>query len=158
MWDFLDVMNKNLLYKYADVLIKGQPFKFDYPANAGDDEKEEYKKQVTCWLIWFTYRYTLGCKTLEETIPYQNKETLKKYRLLSFITNTAIFLCNGEVCFRKPEDISMILEILYNRYGLWEQFDCVIRNTSGVRRKRCIEAKEKYMQLYENYERRRNFK
>ena len=149
MWDFLDVMDKNLLYRYAESLSKGQFFKIDFPPDAGEGKKEEYRKQLVLYLIWFTYRYTLKCKTLEETVPYQNKEILKKYKLLSFITNTAVFLCNGEICFRKAEDISMILEILYNRYGLWEQFDCFIRNTSGIRRKRCIEAKEKYQKLYE---------
>ncbi len=148
MWDFLDVMDKNLLYKYMELLSgkKNHIYGVDY--HVSKEMQQEQRKQTACYLIWFTYRYVLNCKTLEETVPYQNKEILKKYKLLSFITNTAVFLCNDEICFRKPEDITMILEILYNRYDLWEQFDCFIRNTEGIRRKRCVKAKEKYQEIY----------
>ena len=148
MWDFLDVMDKNLLYTYADY-ISGKNQRLH--VNSKDDseaKQEENRKQVGLYLIWFTYRYILQCETLEETIPYQNEDILREYKLNNFFLRPAIFLCNGEICFRKPEDISMILEILYNRYDLWEQFDCFIRGTSGVRRKRCIEAKNKYQEMY----------
>ena len=148
MWDFLDVMDKNLLYKYAD-LLSGKSGRFNFFDNdIQKEEKEEQKKSKVYYLIWIVYRYALQCRTYEETIPYQNEETLKKYRLHSWIINEYIFLCNGEICFRKTEDIAIILEILYNRYDLWQQFDCVIRNTGGVRRKRCMEAKEKYQRMY----------
>ena len=144
MWDFLDVMDKNLLYRYAEALNGNIKFfrVIDYEIDR--KEQAEQRKRTALYLIWFTYRYVLQCKTLEETIPYQDEKTLKRFRLFSMIKNSNIFICNfcnNEICFRKPEDISMILEILYNRYDLREQFDCFIRGTSGVRRKRCIEAK-----------------
>lgn len=152
MWDYLDKMNHNLLYKYAAVL-SGKRRTF-YSKNAEKDESvnAEEKKKNVCYLIWFVYRYILQCRTLEETIPYQNEEILKKYKLSSFFINNAVFICNDEIYFRKKkEDIAIILEILYGRYTLWEQFDCFIRNTTGVRRKRCIAAKEKYWNIYQDY-------
>jgi len=149
MWDFLDKMDKNLLYRYMTLLSgkKGYLYATD-KCNVSKEWQQEQRKQTACYLIWFTYRYILKCKTLQETVPYQNKETLKKFKLLSFFQNEAIFLCNDEICFRKVEDVSILLEIMYNKYDLWEQFDCFIRNTDGIRKKRCIEAKEKYQEIY----------
>lgn len=152
MWDYLDKMNHNLLYKYADV-ISGKRRHF----HNTDSEKDasfnaEEKKKNACYLIWFVYRYILQCKTLEETVPYQNEEILKKYKLTSFFINDAIFICNDDIHFRKKtEDIAIILEILYGRYTLWEQFDCFIRNTAGIRQTRCKKAKEKYWNMYQEY-------
>lgn len=152
MWDYLDKMNHNLLYKYAAVLSgKRRHFKI------ADGEKDvsvnaEEKKKNACYLIWFVYRYILQCRTLEETIPYQNEEILKKYKLSSYFVNDAVFICNDEIHLRKKSgDIAIILEILYGRYTLWEQFDCFIRNTKGIRQKRCIKAKEKYWNMYQEY-------
>lgn len=151
MWDYLDKMNHNLLYKYADVLSEKKRHFYNKDSEKDISVNAEEKKKNVCYLIWFVYRYILQCRTLEETIPYQNQEILKKYHLHSLIKHESVFICNSEICFRKPEDIAIILEILYGRYTLWEQFDCFIRNTKGVRQKRCIVAKEKYWNIYQDY-------
>lgn len=102
------------------------------------------------YLIWFVYRYVLNCKTLDETKQYANEETLKKYHLKSYIVHNCLYIgANKDICFRKTEDIGIILEILYNRYGFFEQMECFIRNTKNVRQNRCRQAMEKYREMFE---------
>jgi len=151
MWDYLDKMNHNLLYKYAAVLSGKKRHFYNTDSEKDASVNAEEKKKNVCYLIWFVYRYILQCRTLEETLPYQNEEILRKYKLFWLIKHEAVFICNDEICLRKPEDIAVILEILYGRYTLWEQFDCFIRNTTGIRQKRCIKAKEKYWNMYQEY-------
>lgn len=137
MWEFLDTMDKNLLYSYAQVLSgKKKQIQMHLPKAQREymtelDEiriTEEYRNRAY-YLIWFVYRYVLGCKTLEETKPYANEETLKKYRLLSYILHNSLYVgVDKEICFRKAEDIDIILEILYNRYDFFEQMECFIRH------------------------------
>ena len=149
MWDFLDKMDKNLLYRYAETLSGVTRFFLATDSEIGEHYQREQKKRICLYLIWFVYRYVLQCERLEQTIPYQTEEILKKYKLFSMLINKNIFLCNEEILFYKLEDIAIILEILYGKYSLWEQFDCFIRNTKGVRRSRCMEAKKKYQELYQ---------
>lgn len=152
IWDYLDRMNHNLLYKYAAVLSGKKRHFYNTDAEKDVSVNAEEKKKNACYLIWFVYRYILQCETLEETVPYRNEDILKKYKLKSLLKHETVFICNDEIRFRKTEDIAIILEILYGRYTLWEQFDCFIRNTTGIRRKRCIAAKEKYWKMYQEYQ------
>jgi hypothetical protein len=72
-WDFLDEFNKNLLYEYA--LSLSHKKGFQHPETAIEVKRQTY------YLLWFVYRHILGCKTYEDTIPYQTKAVLEKYHL-----------------------------------------------------------------------------
>ncbi len=176
-WDFLDEMDFNLLYRYAEVIKainerRGKQLHStcnNLKTEAGDIREKEIaeikiakdRKMRAWYLIWFVYRYVLKCETLEDTIPYQNEETLSEYRIKSYIQNhiylgadeDSIALKSGaivpliKIWFRYVDDIGMILEILYNRYNFYEQFECFIRHTDKSRKKRAIEALEKYKEL-----------
>lgn len=159
MWKFLEIVDKNLLYNYAQVIDGSMKQLQDSKSHRGGlSESEELmiaqqRRDNAYYLIWFVYRYVLQCKTLEDTIPYANEETLKKYRLNSYIINNYLYVgIDKDICFRKSEDINIILEILYNRYGFFEQMECFIRHTSNIRRKRCIQAMEKYKEILSNME------
>ena len=147
-WSFLDEPNWNLLYTYAGILAGNRQYltnketcyhsKYDYGIDAE-------RKHIACYLIWITYRYILNCKTLEETIPYQNQETLKRFHLLGLIIQKRIYVgIDKEIDFRKAEDIGMILEILYYRYNFIEQMECFIRNTRNSRQANCINTLNRY--------------
>lgn len=156
MWEFLEKMDKNLLYSYAQV-ISGEKKQLQASKSSKADitEADEIKmaeksRNRAYYLIWFVYRYVLKCKTLNETKPYANEETLKKYHLNSYIIHNCLYIgINKEICFRKAEDIIIILEILYNRYGFFEQMECFIRNTKNVRQNRCKQVKKKYEEMFE---------
>ena len=140
-WKYLDKMNYNLLYSYADVL-SGKRRQIHMGSHSDREEtctealiKAEQRRYNIYYLIWFAYRYLLGCEKYEDTLPYQNEETLSKYRLLSYIRKGHIFIdYDGDVFFRKPEDIGMILEILYGRYDYFAQMECFIAHTTKNRR------------------------
>ncbi len=147
-WSFLDEPNWNLLYTYAGILSGNRRqlanketeyhSKYDYGIDAE-------RKHIACYLIWVTYRYILQCETLQDTIPYQNEETLIKFQLKRLIVNKYIYVgIDREIYFRKLEDIGMILEILYYRYNFIEQMECFIRNTKKARKSQCVKALERY--------------
>ena len=151
-WAFLDKMDKNLLYIYANVLsgkAKQMRLVEYHGTNAkkteDNGELDEERRKNAYYLIWFVYRYILKCETYEQTIPYQTKETLRKYRLLSYVQNEILYIgmSDDKIKFRKVEDISMILEILYNRYSFMEQIDCFIRNTKKTRCSMCKQMKKR---------------
>ncbi len=172
-WDFLDEIDYNLLYGYAEVL-KGNGKQLHLTCNniktdEGDIREKEIseikiakeRKKRAYYLIWFVYRYILNCETYEETIPYQNKETLSEYRIESYVRNhiyigadeDSIALSTGasfplqKMWFRKTEDIKIILDILYNRYSFYDQFLCFVRHTDNSRKGRAVEALENYKKL-----------
>ena len=150
-------MDKNLLYEYAQLMAGrrshiGDSFyknQKDYEIEAMQPKLAEQKRAKAYYLIWFVYRYILRRRTLEDTEPYANEETLRKYRLLSYVKHSLYLGLEQEIRFHKPEDIHIILEILYCRYNLIEQFDCFIRNTKKLRRRNCEEVKEKYRVILE---------
>lgn len=161
-WDFLDVFDKNLLYEYAQVLTgRKKQIRFmsqNVITEYEEMEQAEKKKKKAYYLIWFVYRYILRCKTLDEAMQYANTETLTKFRLSSYVLNATIYIGNGldkELCFRKIEDIEMILEILYNRYDFFEQLDCFQRHTIKYRQKKCLSVIEKYQEIYDYYEKKK---
>ena len=153
-WLYLDHMNKNFLYVYANVLAgknKTMHLDFRYEADEKikDPVRDEDRRNNLYYMIWFAYRYVLGCKTLEETEPYQNAETLKRFKVYSHLLNKNLYIggVSERVYFHKVEDIRMILEILYNRYSMEEQMECYIRNTERRRRATCVKMYNKYMEL-----------
>lgn len=174
-WDYLDEIDFNLLYSYADV-IKGKGKQIHLTCNNIEKKSDSYdfrdkefaniriaiaRKRRAYYLIWFIYRYVLNCKTYEEAKPYMNKETLSKYRIESYVRNHIYLgadednhpLPNGinisfiKIKLQQIEDIEIILDILYNRYDFFEQFECFIRHTENSRKKRAIEALEYYKNL-----------
>lgn len=144
MWTFLDKLNLNLLYEYAEVMTGSKTY-IDF--HTLDDEE---RKKKAYYLIYFVYRYVLQLNTLDEALRYANEDTLKKYRLYRFIDHRYLYVGIDETKrpFSKPRDISIILEILYNRYDFWEQLDCFCRNTRGKRQKQCLDAIEIYKTMY----------
>lgn len=162
MWDFLDEMDKNLLYTYAEVMSgkrkQIQSSKSYTEKRSEDDEirTAEETRRRAYYLIWFVYRYVLNCQTLDEAMEYANEETFRKFHLYSFSTsNSAIYIGTyKEICFRKAEDIPVILEILYNRYDFFEQLECFIRHTKNVRRSRCIKVLENHRKMFAEIEER----
>lgn len=161
MWEYLDVMDKNLLYIYARVLAgEGSCLRLTHNANSDEvtttaAQDEEIRKKFY-YLIWFVFRYVLGCETLEQALAYSNDEyeqLLEKFALDRLFSERKkderrLYIgVNKDVSFYRIDDMRIILEILYNRYNLWEQLDCFIRNTKNMRQKRCIEAKARYQQM-----------
>ena len=128
-WDYLDTMDKNLLYQYADVLA-GKTKKIvsmsrqnsSYAIRYADIEK---RKRNSYYLIWF----------------------MQKYRIYSYVKNAYIYVdLDAELVFRES-DIAIILEILYNRYNIIEQLECFARNTHNHRKKKCLQVLEEYKQM-----------
>lgn len=170
MWEYLDKLDKNLLYDYAKFLSgEKQSLKFHCRIEEkdnkqegtrrvhryqSDNEDEQFKRQKeerdkVFYIIWFVYRYILNCKTLEEALQIPVEEVFKKYRLETLIRNRYCLYIgiDRDVMVYKESDMCIILEILYKRLGFWEQLDCFITHTKGCRRTRCIEVKEKYEEL-----------
>ena len=172
-WDFLDEMDYNLLYSYAEVL-GGKIKQIHTTCNniateAGDIREKEIaevkllqsRKKRALYLIWIVYRYILRCETYQDTIPYQNKETLSRFRIESYVRNhiylgadkeseilpSGLVLTFPKIWFRDVGDISIILEILYNRYDFFDQFRCFIRNTNNLRKSRATEAFKTYINI-----------
>ncbi len=142
-WSFLDTMDRNALYDYAEVLSKKKDrICFLQKPMEAESVFAERKMQYAYYYIWIVYRYVLNCSTIEETLPYQTKEILNAYKLNGFIKKIYIGAYNTdvEIRFRKWEDISIILEIVYQRYDMMEQLRCFIRHTSNLRKKRCQKA------------------
>lgn len=147
MWDFLDKTNHNLLYEYADVIAGTKTYLVLHSTD------EEAKKEKAYYIINFVYRYVLQCTTLEEALYYIDEDTLIRYHIKPFLDNKYLYVGAGETkrTFYKSSDMSMILEILYNRYDFWEQLDCFCRGTKNPRRKRCLEAIEVYRKIYRRH-------
>lgn len=175
-WEYLDKMDKNLLYIYVKSLYKGSCVSlsrqlFDLNNQIYEDcpEKNELYiaekwKETGYYLIWFVYRYVLKCKTFEEAEMYATEEILKKYRLIPFFLRRRLYIGvygMNEIYLYKAkkddmEDVKIVLEILYNRYDFFEQLECFIRrtsNTSGMSRsstRRCREAMKECLDILTN--------
>ena len=108
----------------------------------------ESKRNNAFYIIWFVFRYVLGCVTLEQAELMATEEVLKKYKLVSLFHQRHIYIGVyglNEIYFYKYNegDINIVLEILYNRYDFFEQLECFIRRTEGTARStrnRCIKA------------------
>lgn len=168
-WDYLDEMDKNLLYIYAKALTgKNSRTSFSQlhtalnsEKNASEEVKEfeaaEASKKQAFYIIWFVYRYVLGCDTLEKALMYTSEDFLKEYKLYSFLKKRKIYIgiygMNEVYLYNcKNGDLEIILDILYNRYNFFEQLECFIRHTEGTAkttRARCIKALKEYNQLVE---------
>lgn len=148
-WGYLEVMDKNLLYDFANNVdgSKGLLFRDTNYEGCLMQDKEYYKSEVQkkqgYYLMWFVYRYVLGCDTLERAKVYATEDVLRQFRLWTYIRNSKLYVgINGinEMRFWKVEDMAIILEILYYRYEFFEQMECFIRNTSNLRQSRCKKA------------------
>ena len=173
-WDYLDRMDNNLLYKYSSILANNGKKQIHTKSNLiynqqGDVREQEIaklrlartNKRRAYYLIWFVYRYVLGCETYEEAKPYMNKETLAFFQLTSYIYNhiyigadeEATVLSGGvlvplkKVWIHNISDIEIVLDILYNRYGFYEQFECFIRHTTKYRKTKATEILASYKEL-----------
>jgi hypothetical protein len=178
LWSFLDESNMNLLRKYADVLA-GNNSKLvlktiSHSTNQSEADKEnqaslkshiykliklkekkhkithEQKEQVY-YLFWFVYYYVLECKTLEQALEQDHHKVLEDWKLQKYIINQYIFLGN-DICLislNRDKDIAVILEILYNRYNAYEQFDCYLRHFGDINDKRTAICKE-VLSLYKS--------
>ena len=175
-WTFLDVEDYNLLYSFGEVLKKkGKQIRLiGENSSVGQEDlrgkeimevrQNKARKRRAYYLIWIVYRYILNCRTYADTEPYRNKEILDKYHLTAYIKNIylghdedSLVLGNGivvsleKIKFRKPEDIDIILQILYGRLGFYEQFECFINVTherkEPVRQLRAEKAYKGYKDL-----------
>lgn len=180
-WSYLDVMDKNLLYMYAETLTKGGKHHGLYiSSETGNEERDdmlnaEAKRKSAFYIIWFVYRYVLNCETLEEAREYANVETLKKYRLVPLLERNQKRIYIGAYGLNeiylynyKGGDLDIVLEILYKRYDFFEQLECFLRKTEGTARTlrfRCMEAIEqsaemmkgnaRYKEILDRYEERK---
>lgn len=171
MWDYLDKMDKNLLYMYAAILTGQQ--KQLHLFNRSEEEltdAEIHKREVQAknngfYMVWFVYRHVLGCETLEEALALDALEVIETYGLKPFISSVSLKQAKSrhaklyvgidkDIPLWKVEDMAIVLEILYKRLDFWEQLDCFIRRAGtsengkmNVRQKRCLEVKEKYKAL-----------
>lgn len=133
-WEYLEVFDGNTLYYYT---CTSKPH--------FSDDKNVY------YIIWFVYRYVLGCETLEEALKYADLQTIKKFKLSRAFSKDAggnteaelflgndkfgkISLCVGRKHLEDSEKtvnyIKTVLEILYNRYNILEQLECYVKNCS----------------------------
>ena len=153
MSEYLDKFDKNLIYSYVSCLA-GKAKMMEWSSDEEDSEKVSELRCKNCfYLIWFLYRYILGCETYEQACEYATEEILKKYKLYSRLHNNMIYIgVNKELDFYKVSDMKIILEILYHRYALFQQIECFMRHTYSeritVRYKRAKELKEKYIKVY----------
>lgn len=139
-WNYLDKPNKNLLYQYVNSLATN-----GY-AQWREADNQEVNKNNAYYIIWFVYRYVLGCDTLEKALSQNHIEVLSQYKLgrSMFSEHSVLYIDVGDksVKFWDIRDIYIVLEILYNRYNLIEQLQCFIRLSDGKRRSSCIKALE----------------
>lgn len=144
MWTFLDKINFNLLYEYADVLAGAKTYINLHSAD------EEERKMKAYYLIHFVYRYVLCLDRLEDALRHTDEATLTKYHLKHFLDHRYLYVGIGENKrpFYKLSDMNIILEILYNRYDFWEQLECFCRHTQRQRKRQCLEAIEVYKSMY----------
>lgn len=180
-WSYLDEMDKNLLYMYAAMLVKRGNHQLYIPSDTGNEERNdmldaEAKRKSAFYIIWFVYRYVLGCETLEQAEKYADVETLKRYRLTSLFEHNKRRIYIGAYGLNeiylynyKGGDLNIVLEIIYKRYDYFEQLECFLRRTEGTARTlrfRCMEAMEqsaemmkgnaRYKEILSRYEERRN--
>ena len=167
MWDYLDKMDKNLLYMYVS-LLTGEQKQLHLFSRSEEEltENEVHKREAQAknngfYMVWFVYRYVLQCETLEEALALPANEVIEKYGLKSFISSVSLKQAKSrhaklyvgidkDIPLWKEEDMAIVLEILYKRLNFWEQLDCFIERAGAegkkmnVRQKRCLEAKERY--------------
>lgn len=152
MWDYLDEINLNLLYRYA-YLITGK-YRQMFSAVSGEtiERLKEKKCRDSFYLIWFVYKYVLECDTLEEALKHTDIDTLKRYKLNSLLEQHYMYIgFEKEIVFRRCEDIFPILEILYNRYPLWKQIVCTEKYGSAKRKGQCKRIRQKYIKMIKIY-------
>ena len=107
------------------------------------------QREAVYYLIWFVYYYVLQCKTLDEALKQDHHKVLQEWGLYKFIYNKYIYL-GGDACIlplNREKDVAIILEILYNRYSVIEQFECYLRHYGDKKDKRseiCKQAIELY--------------
>lgn len=151
-WEFLDKMDYNLLYSYSEVL--SNKMQQIHLCSSGKSDNEEFeialanraKKNRAYYLIWVVFRYVLECDTYDKALMYATDDVLKRYKLISYLTNKNIYIgadydtktVNGvtykfpKVWFRSTEDIDIVLDILYHRLDFFEQFQCCISHSKKV--------------------------
>lgn len=166
-WDYLDKMDKNALYLYAQSFKSpnGKQLcrKAVNPVYTGNQENDDfYENTNRCktafYIIWFVFRYVLECETLEDAKKCISQETLTKYKLNSLFSKRDLFLGVygvGEIYLYKPleGDLDVVLEILYNRLDFFEQMELFIKYSQEHKRmqtKRCADAINTYRKLLEN--------
>lgn len=168
-WSYLEQFNGDLLYAFAS--------RFDVASDEGgkhtkslqfscDEMREDDISHTTYYLIYFVYKFVLGCNTLDEAMKYANVETFRKYNLTGFFgKNLAITLGNEafgtvELSLRIAGSemngdtkmfsgyVATILEIVYCKYNYLEQLDCFIRHNQP-KKKRSQKYKSKKVQAAE---------
>lgn len=162
IWGFLDKMDKNLLYLYVSNLANGNRKSLYLPSETGVSSRDEVinaekRRKSAFYLIWFVYRWVLGCETLEQAEQYANEETLKRYNLTSLFGHNqkriyiGVYGVNEIYLYDyKSGDLNIVLEILYNRYDFIEQLECYIRRTQETTRKnrfRCVRVLEETVEM-----------
>jgi hypothetical protein len=160
-WDYLDKMDKNLLYFYVKGLSSK---KTQYSRlcdgmvqNYTDDERSEMiiaeqKCKMAFYIIWFVYRYVLECKDLQEAKQHMDIETLKKYKIAKFLHNKYVYIgvYGIDEVYLYEDEIHIILEILYNRYDFFEQLECYLRESKESSKRtqsRCIRTIEQSLEM-----------
>lgn len=145
MWSFLDKLNFNVLYEYADVLAGNKKH-----LSFGSKDVAE-RRCYYYYLVNFVYRYILDCDTLEKAISITDCDLLDKYYLREVLHSGDIYIGddNCRLPLYQPSDMLIILEILYNRLETEEQFECFYQKSKGLRKKRCEEMACIYKEMKE---------
>lgn len=128
-WHYLDKMHKNLLYVYADCLSSKKD-KMIVCSKADTDADDEEKAMRIYFIIWFVFRYCMNCRTLEEAMSCDKQTVLEKYRLKPFFTGRNLYIGTIEhrVTIYEPDDVNLIIEILYKRLNAIEQLKCYLKH------------------------------
>lgn len=145
-WRYLEKMDRNLLYEYAQTLSG------DRQRMALPEDKEQMMFDAY-YIIYFVYKYILSCDTLSEVYRYTDISTIKAYHIDKFASRIYVGYGINSIHLGYG-NITTILEILYNRYSFFEQMECLYRNTSNARsrvlyRQKINNLKKEVAKIYE---------
>ena len=171
-WSFLDKVDKNLLYLYARDLLRDSRTPiflqlYTYTTQEVADEERcdlmnaEARRKNAYYIIWFVFRYVLGCDTLEKALQCATQETMDTYMLTSLLHKRHIYIgvygINEVYLYKHKEgenDLHIVLDILYHRYDFFEQLECFIQRTEGssrTTRNRCMKTLKETRALLEEH-------
>lgn len=128
-WKYLDTFQSNLLYIYCDCLenrtesVRLNDKKSDFGFSCEESNNRIY------YIIWFVFRYCLGCETLEEALQQDLEQVLEDYRLRQFFSARRIYIGSEDYKIKlnnATNDLPLVLEIIYGRYDVIEQLECFI--------------------------------
>lgn len=137
MWEYLDIINYNLLYEYADAVINNNKYigtGLSIPNPYVETEsRQDILRKNSYYLLNFIFRYIAGCKTLDECLDFIKCDEYENFSNKYFTEKLAGYIYIGtDDYFIKPDagNISCIMEIIYKKADFMEQLK--IYSSKGI--------------------------